>query len=268
MAVVRRFAYEEVEGLRVGRYDFELNTSSILYRIGATVIDTGPPNRWAQVRDFLQSDPPKRVLLTHHHEDHSGNAAHIQRAFGAQILAHPLALPELARGWRLRPYQRLFWGRTPKLEAKPVADLIELEEGLQLRTLHVPGHAADLVCYLEPERGWLFTGDLYIGGRPRYQRQDENLPMQIESLRTILQHDFKAIFCGHRGVVLEGYLAIENKLDYLLSFCQQVKDLHGKGVSVREITRRLLGREDLTSLATLGHFTKANLVRDCLEPDE
>jgi glyoxylase-like metal-dependent hydrolase (beta-lactamase superfamily II) len=267
MGVDRRFGYKEVEGLRTGRFDLEVNTSAVLFRLGTTLIDAGPPNRWPQVRDFLRDRPPERVLLTHHHEDHSGNAARIASVFGAQVLAHPAALPELAKGWRLRPYQRLFWGRPPRLTAQPVPDVVELEHGLRLQTVSTPGHAEDLVCYLEKERGWLFTGDLYIGSRPRYLRQDENLPRQIESLRAILQHDFKVVFCSHRGVVTEGYRAIEEKLDYLLRFSQQVKELHGRGVSVREITRRLLGREDLTSLATLGHFTKLNMVRGCLADD-
>jgi glyoxylase-like metal-dependent hydrolase (beta-lactamase superfamily II) len=267
MGIVRQFGYKEVEGLRTGRFDLELNTSALLYRIGTTLIDTGPANRWQQVRAFLQEKPLERVLLTHHHEDHSGNAARIQTEFGAQILAHPTALPELATGWRLRPYQRLFWGRPQRLTAQSVPDVVELADGLRLQTISTPGHAADLICYLEPERGWLFTGDLYIGSRPRYLRQDENLPLQIESLRAILQHDFKTVFCGHRGLVIDGYQAIEEKLDYLVSFCQQVEELHGKGVSVREITRRLLGREDMTSLATLGHFTKQNIVRGSLVSD-
>lgn len=142
----------------------------------------------------MQEKPLERVLLTHHHEDHSGNAARIQTEFGAQILAHPTALPELATGWRLRPYQRLFWGRPQRLTAQSVPDVVELADGLRLQTISTPGHAADLICYLEPERGWLFTGDLYIGSRPRYLRQDENLPLQIESLRAILQHDFKTVF--------------------------------------------------------------------------
>lgn len=268
MGIVRRFAYRDVEGLRTGRFNLEVNTSAVLYRLGTTLIDTGPPNRWPQVRNFLQERSPEMVLLTHHHEDHSGNGARIQAEFGAQILAHSAALPELAAGWRLRPYQHLFWGRPLKLIAKTVPEINELGGGLRLQTLRTPGHADDLVCYLEPERGWLFTGDLYIGNRPRYLRQDENLPLQIASLRTILSHGFKVVFCGHRGVVIEGYQAMEEKLDYLLNFCEQVKQLHGKGISAREITRRLLGREDLTSLATLGHFTKGNMVRGCLAGDE
>lgn len=265
MAIVRRFSFESVEGLRVGRFDLEVNTSAILYRLGSTLIDTGPPNRWSAVRDFLRERSVERVLLTHHHEDHSGNAARIQRETGASVLAHPSALPHLARGWRLRLYQRIFWGKPPRPAAEPVPDEIELECGGRLLPLHAPGHAEDLVCYHEPERGWLFTGDLFISSRPRYLREDECLEQHLSSLRTLLNYDLKVLFCGHRGVVTNGRQAIRDKLDYLEALRGQVRSLYRGGRSVREITRQLLGREDSTSFATLCHFTKGNLVRACLD---
>lgn len=264
MGVVRRFAYHEVAGLKTGRFDLALNTSVVLYRLADTLIDSGPPNRWPQVRSFVLDRVPEQVLLTHHHEDHSGNGARIQREFGTRVLASSAAIQTLAEGWRLRPYQRLLWGRPQKLLAQTVPETIDLDCGLRLQTLRTPGHADDLVCYLEPERGWLFTGDLYVGSRSRYLRQDEDLPLQIESLRRLLQRDFMTVFCGHRGVVTDGYKAIEKKLAYLVAFRQEVGFLRAQGLSVREITRRLLGRENLTSLVTLGHFNKVNMVRGCL----
>jgi len=69
-------------------------------------------------------------------------------------------------------------------------------------------------------------------------------------------------------VVTEGYQAIEEKLDYLLNFCEYVKQLRGKGISAREIPRRLLGQKDLTSLVALGHFAGGNMVRGCLAGGE
>lgn len=56
MGIVRQFGYKEVEGLRTGRFDLELNTSALLYRIGTTLIDTGPANRWQQVRAFFAGE--------------------------------------------------------------------------------------------------------------------------------------------------------------------------------------------------------------------
>lgn len=264
MGIVRRFAFEEVEGLRVGRFDLGLNTSAVLYRLGRTLIDSGPPNRWAAVRDFLRSRPVDRVVLTHYHEDHSGNAARIQAETGATVFAHPLALPHLSRGWPLALYQRWFWGRPDLLVAEAVPDEISLEGGGRLRVLTTPGHAEDQVCYLEPDRGWLFTGDLFISSRPRYLRFDENLDRQIESLSRVLAHNFDVLFCGHRGVVTGAHQAIADKRDYLENLREQARRLRQKGWPVHRITRELLGSESLTSLATGFTFTKGNLIRACL----
>lgn len=264
MSIVRRFDFEWVEGLRVGRFDLGVNTSAILYRLGSTLIDTGPPNRWPAVRDFLQDRMVGRVLLTHHHEDHSGNAARIQREKGAAVLAHSLAIHHLAHGWPLSPYQRLFWGRPELCEAGTLPDEIGLDGTGRLQVIASPGHADDLVCYLEPERGWLFTGDLFISARPRYLRFDEDLGRQIASLRNILTYNFEVVFCGHRGVVVDGYRAIREKLDYLETLSAEARELHRSGWPVGRIVRQMLGREDLTSLATGYTFTKGNLIRACL----
>lgn len=264
MGIARRFDFEWVEGLRVGRFDRGVNTSAILYRLGSTLIDTGPPNRRSAVRDFLQGRPLRQVLLTHHHEDHSGNAAPIRRMTGATVLAHPLALPRLAGGWPLAPYQKLFWGRPEPLAAGALPDEIDLDGTGRLRVIAAPGHAEDLVCFLEPERGWLFTGDLFIGSRPRYLRFDEDVGRQIESLRTILKQEFQVVFCGHRGVIQEGCQALRDKLNYLENLCGQARDLHGAGWPARRIARKFLGREDLTSFATGYTFTKGHLIRGCL----
>ena len=39
-----------------------------------------------------------------------------------------------------------------------------------LTPIHAPGHSPDHICLFEPERGWLFSGDTYIGGQDRAQR--------------------------------------------------------------------------------------------------
>jgi glyoxylase-like metal-dependent hydrolase (beta-lactamase superfamily II) len=265
MGISRSFGFEQVEGLRVGRFDLGLNTSAVLYHLGSTIIDTGPPNRWSCVREFIRGRNVRQVLLTHHHEDHSGNAARIRRVTGARVLAHPLALSPLAKGWFLAPYQRLFWGRPEPFDADPAPDEIDLDEEGKLRAIHTPGHADDQVCYLHEERGWLFTGDLFIASRPRYLRFDEDIKRQIASLRAVLTHDFQLVFCGHRGVVSDGFQAFREKLDYLEDLCGRAGDLQQAGWPARRIARHLLGREDLTSLATGYTFTKGNLIRACLD---
>jgi glyoxylase-like metal-dependent hydrolase (beta-lactamase superfamily II) len=168
----------------------------------------------------------------------------------------------------MRLYQRVLFGRPEPCHAFPLPPEIGLEDGGRLSPVHTPGHAADLVCYLQPERGWLFTGDLYIGTRPRYLREGESLALMLRSLRTVLGYEFSTVFCGHRGVVHKGYEAIREKLAYLEHFRAESRRLAGLGWSVGCITKKLLGREDLTSFATGFNFTKENLIRACLEPED
>lgn len=268
MTGTRRFEHDGIEGLRVGLFPGQVNTTCILYRLGSTVIDTGPPNQWRTVRRFLEERRIRQVVVTHHHEDHSGNLARLGAAArdeqaGPSIFSPAGSIERLARGFPLRPYQRLFWGRPRRCRPEPVPDEIDAGD-LTLRRLAAPGHSDDMTCYLAPDRGYLFTGDLYISSKVKYLRKDEDLRMQIESLRRILEVDFGTIFCSHRGVVESGKEALRRKLDFLVSLGDRVVHLHGEGRSVREITRAVLGREGLMPWMTGFHFSKRNLVEACL----
>ncbi|MCH7776967.1 MAG: MBL fold metallo-hydrolase [Gemmatimonadetes bacterium] len=259
-----RFGHEGVEGLRTGRYNLGISSSCIVYRLGDTVIDTGPPNQWPVVRRFLQERNVEQVLVTHHHEDHGGNGARLQRELEATVFFPPSGVTLARDGFPLRAYQRVIWGTPKRFVPQAMPDEMSVGGGFRLRAVHAPGHSPDMTCYLEVERGWLFTGDLYITSKPLFFRADENMDEQIESLRRVVDLEFETVFCAHRGVVTEGRRAIRAKLDYLISLRDEIQHLHSEGRSVAEITRTLLGREKLTSLITLYHFSKRNLVRACL----
>jgi glyoxylase-like metal-dependent hydrolase (beta-lactamase superfamily II) len=232
--------------------------------LSSTLVDTGPPNQWPAVRTFLQERKIERVLVTHHHEDHSGNARRLKDEMRANVFVPERGIEPMSRGFRIRPYQWVIWGKPGLLEAKASPDEMVLEGGLRLRTVAAPGHSPDMTCYLEPERGWLFTGDLYIASKPRFMRADEDVEAQIASLRRVLDLDFETVFCAHRGVITDGRRAIQAKLDYLASLRDEVRHLDAEGRSIGEITRILLGRENFLSLVTFYHFSKRNLVRGCL----
>ncbi len=261
--MTQRIEHAGVEGLKVGRIGSQLSTTCILYRLGATVIDTGPPNQWRRVRRFLEERDVERVIVTHHHEDHSGNLAAIRRSLEAPIYSPPGSVEAIAGGFPLKPYQRFVWGTPKRVRPQPIGGEIDAGDGRTLRAIHAPGHSDDMTCYLEPERGHLFTGDLYIAGKTRYLRRDEDLKQQLESLRKVLALDFEIVFCSHRGVIREGRAALQRKLDFLDSLCQRVAALKAEGRGVPEITRTLLGREDLMTLITGLHFSKRNLIAAC-----
>ena len=267
MSVIDRFEHEGVEGVRVGRFNMGVSTTAVAYRFGTTIVDTGPPNQWHAIRGFLREKTINQVLITHHHEDHGGNAGHIRREMGVPVLAPLSGMEYIVQGFPLRPYQRIFWGKPHRFEPEAVPDEIELGERFRLRALHTPGHSVDMTCYLEPDRGWLFSGDVFIGVKPRYLRADEDLSNEIESLRYILRYDFGILFCAHNGLTLNGRQAIQDKLDYLELLRDRARALHKEGRSKDEITRMLVGKEGPITWVTLYHFSKRNLIEGCLAPE-
>jgi len=264
MSIVERLQYYDLEGIRVGRFTSRLNTTCILYRLGSTVVDTGPPNQWRYVRRFLEERKVRRVLVTHHHEDHSGNLKPIRRQWNPELLAPETGRAMLANGFQVQTYRRVVWGKPQEVETRSLPQQLELESGVRLRPIHTPGHSPDSTCFLAPGRGWLFTGDLYIAARTRYLRQDEDVGGYISGLRRVLEEDFQTVICSHRGVLEQGREALRRKLDNLITLCEQARDLRELGLRPAEISSRLMGREDHLAWISRGHFCKRNLVESCL----
>lgn len=264
MSVLDTFRYKDLDALRVGRFNLGINTSFIVYRLQDTVIDTGPSNQWQYVRPFIDSRPFSQLLLTHHHEDHAGNAGAIHRMTGVQPRAPAETVEILERGFHIPLIQKLIWGAAGRAEAAPLPDRITMG-GEAVIPVFTPGHARDMTCYLLPERGWLFSADLYIANRLKMLRSDEDIPTLLDSTRRVLAHDFDTILCPHRGVVENGRQRLQEKLDYLLDLSEKALALQEQGQDLPAITKRLLGKEGLISVLSRYDFSKRNLIASCLQ---
>jgi glyoxylase-like metal-dependent hydrolase (beta-lactamase superfamily II) len=271
MAAPERLSHADVEGLRVGRFGGKINTTCILWRIGDTLIDTGPPSEWRRVLRFAAERPVRRVVVTHHHEDHAGNLARLAaEAAGpdgrtVEILAPRESLEPLAEGFPLQLYRRVIWGRPARVRAAPLPRAVELAAGGELLPVLLPGHSPDMTCFVEPRRRVLLSADLYVARHQRYLRADESLGGILDSLRRALHLDFDTLLCAHRGVVKDGKARLRQKLEYFEQLCGRAAQLAAGGLEVAGITRRLLGPEDSVSRISLMHYSKRNLIRGCLE---
>jgi glyoxylase-like metal-dependent hydrolase (beta-lactamase superfamily II) len=261
MPIRETVAFRGIEGARVGRFGLGINTTAIVYRIGPAVIDAGPPNQWPAVRRFLDRQPVGRLFLTHHHEDHAGNAACVARRYGLAPLAPEPSRARLAAGFATPIVQRIVWGRPRPVQTDPLPPIVELEDGTSLVAAPAPGHSDDMTCLLWPDRGVLFAADLYLSRRITHLRTDEDLGAMMRSLETVLGLDFDTVLCAHRGVVEDGPSALQAKLDWLGSLVEDVRGLCQQGVDEREVVRRLLGPEDGLSWVSRLDISKRNLVR-------
>jgi glyoxylase-like metal-dependent hydrolase (beta-lactamase superfamily II) len=80
-------------------------------------------------------------------------------------------------------------------------EIMQALEGLPVECV-VNTHSPDHICLYEPDEGWLFSGDLYIGGRDRALRADYNICAIVDSLKKIALLEVSHLFPGS-GTVRE-----------------------------------------------------------------
>lgn len=232
-----------------------------VYFLDGLIIDTGQRHMTKHILEWLNGRHLNRVILTHHHEDHSGNAGAIKREKQLTILGHPLAIEKLRSGFPILPYQYLMWGKAAPVDVDPLPETIETDR-FTLIPIHAPGHSKDHTVFLEKNRGWLFSGDLYLGDRIKYFRADETITDQIVSLKKVLAFDFQALFCAHNPHLTNGKDHLKNKLMFLEDFYGNVQELARKGCSEKEIINSMKEQESvLLKWMCMGNVSFANMVR-------
>ena len=261
-----RETYGPVQALRHGRRIFGLLPPYMTVRcfaVDGLLIDAGLSTHAGPVRAFAEDAGARRAVLTHHHEDHSGNAVAL-RAAGMEVRAGARTRQWMGTGFRTRLYQRVVWAPAPAGELDPLGSEVETER-FRFRVLEAPGHCDDQVVLFEPEEGWLFSGDAFLASRVKYFRGDEDYDATVTSLRRLCELDFDALFCAHRPVPSGGRAALREKLEHLVQLGERVRQLHAEGVGEAEITSRTLGRDPWGLwIFSAGDLSKRNLVRAIL----
>ena len=265
MNLIKKTVFEKVEAIQLGYGPIGPPLMTVfMYIVDGLVIDTGQRNMQKEVVELLKQKKLTRILLTHHHEDHSGNAAALGVGHHIPVNAPPLAVEKMRAGFKILPYQRYVWGKAETLSVTPFASTIETD-CFKFKPVHTPGHSKDHTVYLEEEKGWLFSGDLYLADRIKYFRSDENLKDQITSLKKVVEFDFEVLFCAHNPCLKDGKSRLKNKLQFLEEFYGQVERLRHNGLSEKEIVKKLDPKKDrLVRLITMGNISFANMVRSAL----
>lgn len=230
------------------------------YLVDGLLLDCGPPATVPELLDFLSGRRVAGLAITHHHEDHMGAAYELGARLGLAARIHPAGLGFLEHGFAQEFYRRLAWGRASRVPAEPLGTEFESAR-LRFEVVETPGHSPDHACFLVRERGWLFTGDLFIAERLRFLRADEDLTQLIASLELAASLPIDTVFCAHRGLVRDGVGALRRKADHLSALREAIRDGLKRGRSEAELTRQVVGREGFFSYLSFGHFSARNFVR-------
>lgn len=238
------------------------------YKIDDILIDSAQRNCEQKVLKTFQNDEINKILLTHWHEDHSGNAEALANFHNAGIYAPRQCLHHLKDGFGMLPYERVLFGKIRPITHEILPFPAEIiSENHRLIPVFTPGHSEDHTVFVEKDQGWLFAADLFVGVEIRFFRKGEKFWSQIESFKRILKYDFDVIFCGHHPRLKNGKDWMQRKLQYFEDFGGRVKQLHDRGLSVKEIMREMKLKENtLLNLLLSNDVAVKYMVEAATEP--
>lgn len=235
------------------------------YLADGLLVDTGIPLLCGKIEKALSDKPLSAIVNTHAHEDHMGANAVLQKGRRVPIFAHENALPVLSDPGKLSllPYQKLFFGEPAPSTGKPIGDSIRTERHL-FKVIRSPGHSSDHVALYEESRGWLFSGDAFIGGHDRVFREGYDILEMTKTLGKLSSLGAGVMFTGMGNVVRNPARQLARKLSYFEETSQRIARLHRKGMAPSDIAKRLFPGDFTVRLFTSGNFSAENLVRSFL----
>ena len=227
------------------------------------LIDTGAKALAKHFTPFLNEQKIEQIVITHHHEDHTGNAAFLQKERKLPILMHAQKIADCSEKADYPLYRKLFWGRRAPFQAEPLTDQL-YSSNAKWEVIETPGHAADHICLLNTETGQLFSGDLYVSDRFKVMLRDESMPQLIQSIEKVLTYNFGEMFCCHAGYVKDGRSALQRKLDYMLELQSQIAELHRSGLAPKQIQRALFPKTYAVTRFSRGEWDSLHIITSCL----
>lgn len=234
------------------------------YVVDGICIDTGFRRMQKEAVVSVKQHQIDRIILTHHHEDHSGNAAALHEAFNVPVLGHPATVDKMQRRFKILPYQHYAWGSARPVEMQELPEAVQSGH-IELHAIHTPGHSRDHTVFLEKKQGWLFSGDLFIAERIKYFRADEHMKDQIASLKKTCQFDFDSLYCAHNPQLQNGKQKLQNKLQFLEDIYGTIKGFQSKGFDRDEIIEKIGLRENyFMKYFSFGNLSMKNMVRSAL----
>ena len=251
---------------------------------GLALVDPGPKtdDAYAALREGLQRAgravaDVDRVLVTHAHMDHYGLAARVAAESGAAVLAHEAAVDRLADPDAHLEREQAFFRpflvsmgvprelvdtvvglpepytefRDPVEVDRPLEDGDGVDAGVELRTVHTPGHTPDSVCFVAAAADAAFTGDhvmAEVSPNPLLtvvpgaaDERTRSLPAYMDSLRAVAAVDASTAYAGHRAPVPDLAARAREILDHHEERRERIADVVSEAgeTTAYEVMKRL-----------------------------
>lgn len=251
--------------INVGKeYDDEPYYWTTFYYYRGLLIDTGCPNTAEEATKFVEGMrlTVKAILLTHHHEDHSGGAYLFKEKFGAEVFAPQKSLEILLNPPKIPAYRQIVWGQPKPIKAHPLYEDMEFED-VKIKTIETPGHSFDHVSFLIENS--VFIGDLVTNPNPIIVMREEDYVDLVNSLKNLTNYGFEVAYGGH-GVWSKG--DVITTLNNILKLKEKVEDFWKKGLKVDQIVEKIFPKTPskvvLMEEMSEGEWSRRNLIESLL----
>ena len=228
------------------------DVSAYLYR--GVLVDTGFRQVRRQLARVLDALRPEGVIVTHWHEDHSGNASWLAERYPTWMSR---GTDERLRAFPpVKLYRHAVWGRP-----RPLSAPTQPGDASPIPLVHTPGHSFDHHVVFDAATGTIFSGDLWLGVRVRVIGREENPYQIVESLDRVIALAPERVFDAHRGPIENPVASLRAKRDWLADTIGAIEGRIRRGDPERVILKEVLGGEELSAIVTEGEYSRRNLVR-------
>ncbi|MDE0333253.1 MAG: MBL fold metallo-hydrolase [Nitrospinae bacterium] len=170
------------------------------------LFDTGYRECVPEMLSWVESrtgEALEKLVLTHHHFDHSGGAEAVCERFGVTAHAHPLEM-------------RLLEEELPGLPVSPIreGEFVELGE-MRLEAILTPGHSPGHLSFWWKEERILLGGDnVLLPSTTAVTAPRGNLGDYLESLEKVKRLAPRLIYPGHGPVIEDPISRIDELIEH------------------------------------------------------
>lgn len=100
--------------------------------------------------------------------------------------------------------------------------------GRTIMALHTPGHSPGHMCFFEPDRGYLFSGDLIYSGTLYANYQSTDPDDYLKSVERMAELSVRRLFPGHHSLNIHPEIIVRVR-DGLRELKSAGKLIHGSG---------------------------------------
>jgi len=234
------------------------------YRVDDALVDTGYPHTRRLALAQHRDHPIRWIALTHHHEDHSGNAGALAAIHRCPVYLRRAELQGTEGGTRIPRYRRYYWGTAAPYQTMEMPEYLDTA-GRALRRIPTPGHSATHTALFDESTGAVFTGDLYVSVGASAVMRHENPFQSVRSLRRVADLEPALLAGGHGGVIDHPAGLLRVKAERIEEAAGRVLRRHAEGWTVRAIQHDVFHggpwRERTFRWTTWGEFSERNFVR-------